>query len=795
MKIYYVGQLPLKKYGDITVVKDDRDYVQACVLLTSQEPGAVPGEIWVRSQTHVAWLEDFAERIGRPVVNKTMTARDVLAEQWNVAIPEWLTDADIIEGGLLDLEVETGSHVPFSDRMIGHFLGSGLYAGSLHGDNLGSVVQALSGEPAETAFQKHPLLNRCLEDKCRRWAEAGEAGWVAEVCAVLPESRQTVWQWVSFGALLGGYPSKLLEYVLPPGQVWTVQKMPGKGLENIGPEPSARDAAIEQIDLFFEGILDQIDTSEAFQKVLAFTSGRLAREFQWLARLITEGRFPATQKDVEGIQKRFEHCPGLSGFQLASLGRYVKPETPPLLDDEREWTDTEWIRWAVDAYLPYRTWQVNNHYSDAAVEDTVKRFSQWYLAQYAAIHKDADLSMVHFLGKALSEETGHSAVIILMIDCLPLNFFGLLDRALQNTGFARHALEHRFVPLPTVTTCTKPEIISGNWNVDGKDYERLLKQRAAAEWGRSNAIYVSNLKSLASSTLSLDAPVLLLNFVDCDELLHTDMEARHMTHEEQLQFTFNRLAEDLAAVAATWEGSREDVTVLVLTDHGACRVLDEERTTLESSVINKIFPDERHRYAFIEESSAKDVPDNLWELGHVFNRPFVSETGVFFIPSGHNTVKCPSGARSGYVHGGATPEEVIVPAARYKLVKAPWKGPSVRFLDLAMDAATGKARFYIQRLVSVKLEIQNPNSAEMVVQRAGVTAPETDLKGCETPKIPGGGIGVLRLDCYFKKPALEADELVVEFEYEVAGEKRVKTVSLKSEFRSAMSTGLSLKDL
>ncbi len=795
MKIYYVGQLPLGKDSDITLVENDRDYVQACVLLSSQEPGAVPEAIWVRSQNHVAWLEDFAGQIGRPAVITTMTARDVLAEQWNVAIPEWLTDGDIIEGGLLELEVETGSHAPFSDRMLAHLLGSALNAERLHGENLGAVVAALGGEQAETAFQRYPLLNRCLEDKCRQWGEAGTSAWVPDVCAILPQSRQTVWQWVTFRALLGGYPSKLLEYVLPPGQVRTVQNMPGKGLENVGLEPSAREAAIEQIDLFFEGILDQVNTSEAFQKVLAFTSGWLVREFQWLARLIKEQRFPTTLKDVEGIQDRFEHCPGVSGFQLASLGRYVKPERPPLLDRETVWTEREWIRWAVDAYVPYRTWQVNNQYSDAPVEDTVKGFSQWYVEQYSAIQKDPELSMVHFLGEAFSAEKGHSAVIILMIDCLPLNFFGLLDRALQNTGFARHALEYRFAPLPTATAYAKPEIISGNWNVDGKDYERLVKQRAAEEWGRSSAIYVSNLKSLASETLSADAPVLLFNFVDCDELLHTDMEARHMTHEEQLQLVFNRLAEDLAALTGTWGGSREDVTVLVLTDHGACRILEEERATLESSVINKIFPDEKHRYAWIEEARAKEVPDNLWKLGHAFNRPFVSETGVFFIPNGHNTVKSPSGARGGYVHGGATPEEVIVPAARYKLVKAPWKGPSVRFLDLAMDATTGKAKFYIQRMASVNLEIQNPNSVEMVVHRAGITAPETDLKGCETPKIPGGGVGVLRLDCYFKKSALETDELVIEFEYDVGGEKRLKTVSLKSEFRSAMSTGFSLKDL
>ena len=94
-----------------------------------------------------------------------------------------------------------------------------------------------------------------------------------------------------------------------------------------------------------------------------------------------------------------------------------------------------------------------------------------------------------------------------------------------------------------------------------------------------------------------------------------------------------------------------------------------------------------------------------------------------------------SGKAKGFLHGGVTPEEVVVPTALYKLVKAAWKAPAARFLDLDLMRETGRAKFYIQRVVTVKIEIQNPNTVDIRVLRASVASPETDLKSCDVAVI------------------------------------------------------------
>ena len=254
------------------------------------------------------------------------------------------------------------------------------------------------------------------------------------------------------------------------------------------------------------------------------------------------------------------------------------------------------------------------------------------------------------------------------------------------------------------------------------------------------------------------------------------------------------MAESVNRLSKEWAGPREHFSVYVVTDHGACRILEEEKRSFDSTVVNKLFPDEKHRFAATDPKQVDDIPDNLWALGHRFKQPFVSDDKIFFLPKGHNTVRR-SGRAKGYLHGGVTPEEVIVPTAIYKLVKAAWKRPAARFFDLNLVKETGRAKFYIQRVVALKIEIQNPNAIDIRILRASVTSPETDLKSCEVAVIPAGSANTVQMSCYFKKAALGQKSLKIKIAYEVSGEQHTLSLTLECEFKSAMAGGFSLRDL
>jgi len=131
----------------------------------------------------------------------------------------------------------------------------------------------------------------------------------------------------------------------------------------------------------------------------------------------------------------------------------------------------------------------------------------------------------------------------------------------------------------------------------------------------------------------------------------------------------------------------------------------------------------------------------------------------------------------------------------YKPEKMVWKPLLWQFIGLDLERKTGRAKFFIQRVISLELKLQNSNATEIRVLRASVLSPDTDLKDCSRPIVPAVGEAVMTLDCYFRKAALGQPRLDIEIVYEMAGGTHTALVSLESVFKSAVKSGFSLKDL
>jgi hypothetical protein len=792
--ISYIGALKQTPPAGILLVEQDADYVQACHKLSECVESDPDLKIWVRLKNHESWLIDFAKQIGRSYILQPKTPCLLLEEKWNVDLPDWLTDNEVINHRLLEIDVDSLNRMPFETRFLDHFLGSAFKTEVLSPTDIVPIIKALVNDEAKAAFKEHPLLDHCLKNKCKLWADKSGKAWIKGVCSRLSDDFTRVWQWLSLWSVLHSYPGKLLEYVLSPEQTMFVRSIPPKSVADLPLEPTAREHILTQIGLFFSEIREQVKSSGEFKKAVKWTSGRVFQEYQFVLSLLKSKQFSPAKADIQSVREKFGFCLGVSENQLNSLIYYVKPSRPTLLNPEKEWGLEEWIRWSTKEYIPYRTWQVHNGHYDEDLEQTVGRFSDWYISEYVSIHKDQDLSMTHCLREISSRDSERELTIVLLVDCLPLAFMEILDGALRNIGLNRHDLNYRFAGLPTITEYNKTALLSGEWQDKTGNYEAILKKRSKSDWGNKNVVYLSNLKSMSEMTAPQEATIAVLNFIDGDELLHSDIESKNISYEDELHRLFVRMAEAVNRLSEEWGGSREHFNVYVVTDHGACRILEEEKRSFDSTVIKKLFANEKHRLSAVTEEHLNEIPENIWALGHQFKRPFISENKIYFLPRGHNTVS-QIGKMKGYMHGGATPEEVIVPTAFYKLVKAAWKKPTARFLNLALARETGRAKFYIQRVVPLEIEIQNPNTAEIRILRVTVTSPEADLKACETNIIPGGSAKSIKMNCYFEKAALGEKLLEIEIAYEIGGEHQTLSLTLESVFKSALSSGFSLKDL
>jgi len=558
--------------------------------------------------------------------------------------------------------------------------------------------------------------------------------------------------------------------------------------------PVGVEQAWAQINVFLSDVRPDIKSNEDFRKVLECASGRLRDEFQELAGMMGAGAFAPDSDSAAALKKVFRGCPGVSSTLLSSVDRFIQPPRPSVVPDGSFRDARDWLAWTVNEYAPYRQWQAMNHRHDAELEEEVCWFTKWYIDEYETVHQDSTLSLTHALNRWSEAIAEDDLSIVLMVDCLPIVFWPVLEAALSAAGFHRHSLEYRFSPLPSDTEHCKATVIAGHWEASSGKYAQILADRVAADWPNRSALYAPDIKAMAELEVPSGGSVVLLNLLRSDELLHTDVEASGATHAEELHRLFSRVAEAASALAAANESQAEHIGLYVLTDHGATMILPEEVASLESKATAHLFPDDRHRYASIAKADTGQIPDNLWKLGQRFTPPFGIAEVSYFIPAGHNTVRGSHGTGTRFMHGGATPEEVIVPTAVFRRAPQELQTPSWRFVDLRLGA-DGKATFYVCRSTRIRLEIQNRSDQQLHVTEAEVMSPSTDVKSSATAAIPSNETRSLIYDLYFNRSAVEADSLVLHVTYELAGQERVLEVRLPAVFRSAQTGGFSLKDL
>jgi hypothetical protein len=798
-EVTYVGNLPLTSPEASMLVETDADYVRICYAVGREGIVLDAQEFWVRQRTHYVWLKDFFAQLGLSPRFSEKTARDVLTERLHVRVPNWLSDEAIVDQKLLDIipDEEFTEICSLEDRLLVLFFGEVFYRRGFEPKQLPEIVAALSAPEAGEAFEGYPILQKALAEKCVQWAKRSSKELIRRVCEVLPESSDRVWQWTTAAAYLNGYPARLIEYVLPPEDVHVAQLIPQEIALAAPDHNKTKEQVLTQIRAFFADVQTQIKTKDGFHKILGFTSGELKEEFDFIIDLFSKGIYSPDEEDVSAVHTHFESSPAVSPRLLESLRYYTRMESPVADKDPASWSTDQWIKWTVDSYLPYRSYQLFHRSYDEQLEKMIARFSDWYISEYVQLQSDPEKSLIHALSRISPAGTGTSSPrldVVVMIDCLPVNFFSLAESALRSIGLYRRDLSYRVAALPTTTEYNKAAIFAGCHDVEAKDYRTLLERKSREDWNGRRVLYAGTLKALSEIQCAKESTIVVVNFTQGDEVLHSDVESINSSYEEELWRYFILLAEALGTALRTWPADKSEVTVHLLTDHGATRVLDEEKMTFDSQAVQKLFADEKFRNAKVTKEKVNSIPENLWNIGYKFSSPFVEEDVVHFLPRGHNTVKKTSN-RTGYMHGGVSPEEVIVPTAIYKLGKVQWKQPAVRFPELKLSGAEGKAKFYIKRVVPIAVELQNLNDTSLEVKRIEVLSPEADVKHVETAEAPPNGSATVKVHCYFNESALDAGEVQLSIHYEIAGETRELQVELKCEFKSAMSGGLNLRDL
>lgn len=788
LSINFIGDLPGSSTGDTFVVHSEADYVRVSGMLRENLAPDYRA-IWVRKEHHYKWLEVLVEQCGlsaqRAVTFARTTPRSLLRDRWGLEIPGWLTDAMIVDAGLLGTLLPTGSTDVASGLLSSVF---GQLPTTFSNSRAGFLAEKASDITISESLRS-PVSAAAWKALLDRWAQPATEAWVKSFCERVVANPRKLWADLTVWRLLRRYPDSALDYALDPTAAVFVRSVPLEAVQEMALSPEGRRLALDQIEHALGSTKSAVVTRTRLRSLLDAASGELIEEFTGIESLLERAEFDVSSLDVTEIRTRFKNCSGISAARMSHLGLFVCPVKPTDVANDRRDAGT-WIRWSQEQYFPYRWWQIERRRADADVERSVAAFTEWYCKNYPQVHGNASLSAIQTVSQWRENILNDRISLVLLVDNLPWFFWELLEKALAGSGLYRHESRAAFVPLPSHTSVCKPLIVAGRADATGSDYLKMLSVRSMDEWNSRQVHYVFGVDQLVSLAPGQEPCVILLNYLAADTALHSDAEASGSSWSDQLGLLYGNLAQAVGDFARRMSSSGGEVGVYVLTDHGSTFVLAEERCAADAQLSKKLFPNEKHRSATLTAVEADEVPENLWKLGHRFVSPFAPD--VHFIPRGHNTVAAPS-ARPIFCHGGATPEEVIVPSGLFRLYPANWTPPRLRFLDL--DLTAGHARFFVKRITPLNIEFQNANSEELRLESIALVPEVAEIRAFDAIAIPARGSSKTTVSLYFLAEATSLSAITFNLSFRIGQNEISQNIELPVRITSATTGGIDLKSL
>lgn len=668
--------------------------------------------VLVQDRTVGKWLTVMARKYGRSVIElEELTLRKQVAKQIGIDVPDTVTDQQIVESRLLDLNIPAGSQASFEDYILEVFFGSFLtQPGGLR--RVGEFAPSLDVEQWRAAMNR-PLVQQIFHRRITYLhSQLSREGKMAEqqILEWLAESPERLIRNLVALKVLAAYPQKLGIRVV--GKYYPDLVRLNLDLRHIPIKVGANQLVVDELRIYLETLTDDPDT-DRLTELLDQASGWLEIEIEAVLQLLGSGNVPITESLVRHIQAKFRHLTTVPrlGQVLADLDLLVS-KTPPSKPDPN-WHAAEWIRWAEEEYLPYRFWLENTDRLDDAIGEIANTYADWLHANYGYLLYHSEYMAWRSLKSLHSTMKEHDGpVLVVMIDNLNTKFYPDLRMQMQHQGYLEQSMELRISNLPSCTEVCKKAILGAHYAPFPDSGYKICVEETWAGLTDRRVLYVPHIGEFRAIK-ERNHDIYFLNYLPVDITLHQSENETGVSHAQTIRDFLASLSQDIRIFAERLDAERS-LLVIFIADHGSTRIPKGTVNVIESNAkgfYRKRALDEHHRYLAISDHEFGNLPShskfdcysfdhNQYELGKNY---LVARRLYRFLPTDDHA----------YIHGGLTPEETLVPLAVFQRLTVTPRPLSVATVGKNQIVVGGKSEFMI--------EVTNLNSypcEEMIVELA-----------------------------------------------------------------------------
>ncbi|RMG73906.1 MAG: PglZ domain-containing protein [Chloroflexi bacterium] len=733
------GDEPNPRKEDFTglCVRDADSYLRARVRITDRirnpVPTTSPLQIYVQGERYRTWFADL-KVIGEPwVIVREESIRRRIEEAWNTTLPTDLSTEEII---LLDLEALPPPQGDVSEHILEHKLGKAWACNEI---GLAHAIQLLCDDIARRLDisideNNSPWIAVQRRKKIEGWKNASSKTWRPFYQSYSANAQSTLHAvctalYLTSLTMAERYDQHIIreylyEHPLPTLDeetlVHIVAEIRRAGEhEQLEPliEAGRRDAAVHLLR-YWKTKLNGLERGPAFIKhALELLPGHSAEEILALEQLLVEAGGghcePLTQVQYDALRDRFGALSGTSDV-LDRIAIHVLPDPPS--DPDPAWTESHnldnWLPWLLREYLPYRTAIDRLHSSVSAevlkrLEVQATRFSDWFCQQYPRmLHEGRDL--VTTVGREVAARLDRGERVVWLVwDNLPAHHAANLLKFLREQDFhLAREITWKLALLPSVTKISFSASLSGLRPaeceaISSSEYSSLV----AHHFSRYQTVYSNTLRNLAVA-LREPKDLYVFHYRQYDKVLHTPNSQLEDTRENVLNMHMQRVTEQLAEAFSQMPADRP-ISLIISADHGSTRLPEHVARSIPMP------PDAE----LIEEHSSRAVviQPGFNEAGEAAYDPDVCtylDSATFglaapvLLARGFCTWS-KSRRRSGFVHGSALPEEVLVPLLVLQREQR-------SFEPLTVNVAEGKLRRGELGEIALRITNKNEYSVESI---------------------------------------------------------------------------------
>ncbi len=682
-------------------VNSPADYVSACVQISQALHGNSEAavEIDVRDATTGEWLKDWAGQYGDQLIQtKTYRAYDVLKERWSMEIPV-LDDNDIIRSGLLDERVAPREGQSFENVLIEYCYHPFFAYASLPDRLLADFLN----QAEKVDWKKNTnrsIVTRIFRERLEQWENKETNKDRRALISQLKTDFKGLRQSLALFKLIKGYPQSVGEKIL--GDQYQIIRRAQIDVENLSLDKSDLKEVSLQVEYYLSEVREKIQDAEEFAALLDQISGHLPEEFNFVEGFFQQYADWVTSDLVRRVERRFTPIRSSIASRLTRLRRLVAVPRPAAPNPA--WNVTEWLNWIANAYMPYHRWLEAQNKYDEELAGYAETFSDWYYQNFIEL-KNASPESFTF-STLYNDRTAFldndRVALVIVLDNLNYGFFPELRRLFNQNGITLVSERPVLSLIPTATEIGKAAIMgvtgdltdlsSGNYPaLISNTWEGTLKPHS------KSARYLENLGELQNMIL-LNDQMYFLNYLPVDKILHGSAQTYGQDHESRIQEALKVLTESILEFTKRFALEKR-LMIYVVSDHGSTKIAKDTVNVLDKKYFKNISDIQHHRYVAISDKQLADIPQVVESQCYIIDRRKFKTFENYLIARRY--YRFANTDQDFYVHGGLTPEEVVVPFARFEFI-------SVDVLPPTMRLPKQDFRYAVKS--TIEFEIGNPNA-------------------------------------------------------------------------------------